>query len=339
VDPRFLHALSLEELTEWVTEQHEPAYRAKQIMDWVWNRHVSDPALMSNLSLHLRERLACAFCTQPVHLVHTEESADKETTKFLWRLHDEKLVESVLIRAPGRCTLCVSSQVGCPVRCVFCASGKNGFVRNLHVAEIVGQVLSVSEPISNIVYMGMGEPLRNYEAVVESIRRVCDSAYGGMSRRRITVSTVGVVENIRRLADEGVGVNLALSLHAPTQEIRQKIIPYAKQYPLEDVLEAVDYYRSKTGRDVTYEYILLSGVTDRVEDAEELCALLAHRQGCVNLIPYNPVAGLTLERPSTKDIERFRAYLDRDGIVNTCRYTKGQDIAAACGQLVLKQVS
>lgn len=340
MDPQFLQTLSVEELRDWLAERREPAYRAKQIIDWVWQRKVSDPSEMTNLSVRLREELSSAFCVQPLQLVCREESADQETTKFLWKLYDGKFVESVLIRAPGRCTLCVSSQVGCPVRCAFCASGKGGFIRNLYCAEIVGQVLAVAktETISNIVYMGMGEPLRNYEAVVDSIRRLCDSAYGGLSRRRITVSTVGVVENIRRLADDGVGVNLALSLHAPSQEIRQKIIPYARQYLLEDVLAAVEYYRSTTGRDVTYEYILLSGLNDREQDAQALCALLRGRHGSVNLIPYNPVAGLTLQRPPAQDIERFRSYLDRADIVNTCRYTKGHDIAAACGQLALKEV-
>ena len=337
MDPQFLHSQTAEDLDHWLAERGEMAYRAKQIIDWVWRRNVSDPASMTNVSLQLREELIRSFCTQPVRLVHREPSSDDETTKILWKLHDERLIESVLIKAPGRCTLCVSSQVGCPVRCVFCASGKGGFIRNLHAAEISSQVLSVAktEPISNIVYMGMGEPLRNYEAVVESIRRLCDDA--GYSRRRITVSTVGVVENIRRLADEGVGVNLALSLHAPSQEIRQKLIPYARQYPLEDVLEAAAYYRSTTGRDVTYEYILLAGLNDRPEDAHMLCALLRHRHGSVNLIPYNPVEGLTLKRPSTKAIEQFRAILDREAIANTCRYTKGHDIAAACGQLALKE--
>ena len=339
MDPQFLHAQTAEDLTRYLVGRGEEAYRAKQIIDWVWRRGVSDPNEMTNVSLQLREELIRSFCTQPVRLVRSEPSLDGETTKFLWKLFDERLVESVLIKAPGRCTLCVSSQVGCPVRCVFCASGKNGFIRNLHAAEIVAQVLATArtETLSNIVYMGMGEPLQNYEAVVESIRRLCADA--GYSRRRITVSTVGVVENIRRLADEGVGVNLALSLHAPSQEIRQRLIPYARQYPLEDVLEAAAYYRSTTGRDVTYEYILLSGLNDQPEDAQKLCALLRHCHGSVNLIPYNPVEGLTLTRPSTKEIEQFRFILDREGIANTCRYTKGHDIAAACGQLALKEAS
>ena len=339
VEKRFLHALSHEELERWLAERQEPSYRAKQIIDWVWHHKVSCPSDMTNVGLRLREELVGSFCTQPVELVRQEESSDKETTKFLWKLHDGACVESVLIRAPGRCTVCVSSQVGCPVRCAFCASGKGGFVRDLHEAEIVGQVLAIAktEPISNIVYMGMGEPLRNYDAVVQSIRLLCDSA--GFSRRRITVSTVGIVENIRRLADEGTGVNLAVSLHAPTQETRCKIIPYARQYPIEDILAAADYYRSETGRDVTYEYILLSGLNDRPEDAQALGALLRNRRGSVNLIPYNPVAGLTLQRPQTMEIERFRACLDHEGIVNTCRYTKGQEIEAACGQLALKEAA
>ena len=337
MNPQFLHSQTIEDLTHWLEDRGEKAYRAKQLIDWIWRRGISDPSEMTNLSLQLREELLRSFCTQPVCLVRREPSLDGETTKILWKLYDGWFVESVLIKAPGRSTLCVSSQVGCPVRCVFCASGKNGFIRNLHAAEISGQVLSIirTEPITNIVYMGMGEPLCNYEAVVESIRRLCDDA--GFSRRRITVSTVGVVENIRRLAEEGVGVNLALSLHAPSQEIRQKLIPYARQYALEDVLEAAAYYRSTTGRDVTYEYILLSGLNDRPQDAQELCSLLRHCRGSVNLIPYNPVEGLTLKRPATKEIEQFRAILDREGIANTCRYTKGQDIAAACGQLALKE--
>lgn len=344
MDPRFIHTLSLEELGAWLKERQEPSFRAKQIFEWLWKHGICDVNLMSNLSLGLRNALSSSFLMQPLTLISKEESEDGETTKFLWKLFDEKLIESVLIRAPGRRTVCVSSQVGCPVRCAFCASGKAGFVRNLYSAEIVYQVLAVQneeaahgDRVTNVVYMGMGEPLRNYEAVAESIRYLSDPALFGMSQRRITVSTVGIVENIRRLANEGFGVNLALSLHAPTQEIRQKLIPYARQYSLEDIMEAVDFYRMTTGRDITYEYILLSGMNDRIEDATNLCALLRSRQGSVNLIPYNSVPGLFLVRPGTKEIEAFRACLDRGGIVNTCRYTKGKDIAAACGQLALRR--
>ena len=344
VNPCFLHSVSIEELTAWLQGQNEPAFRAKQILEWLWKHGVFDVSKMTNLSLRLREALRTCFILQPLTKVHTEESADSETTKYLWQLYDGMMVESVLIRAPGRCTVCVSSQVGCPVRCAFCASGKGGFVRNLFTAEIVCQVLAIQQEllerddkITNVVYMGMGESLRNYEAVVESIRLLSDPSFFGFSKRRITVSTVGVVESIVRLADEGVGVNLALSLHAPSQEIRQKIIPYARQYHIDEIMKAVDYYHAATGRDITYEYILLSGINDRIEDAKALCSLLRSHQGSVNLIPYNPIPGLNLQRSSTKNIEAFRECLDRLGIVNTCRYTKGTDIAAACGQLALRK--
>jgi 23S rRNA (adenine2503-C2)-methyltransferase len=342
--PRFIHALSIEELVAWMHEQNEPSFRAKQIFEWLWKHGICDVKKMSNLSLRLRETLSSTFIMQPLELISREESDDGETTKFLWKLFDGKMVESVLIRAPRRSTVCVSSQVGCPVRCAFCASGKAGFVRNLYAEEIVCQVLAIqceeasqNNRITNVVYMGMGEPLLNYEAVTASLRYLSDPAFFGMSQRRITVSTVGIVENIKRLAQDGFGVNLALSLHAPTQEIRQKLIPYARQYSLDDIMEAVDYYHASTGRDITYEYILLSGVNDRMEDAKVLSALLRSRQGSVNLIPYNPIPGLTLVRSTLKDIEAFREYLDRMGIVNTCRYTKGKDIAAACGQLAMRQ--
>ncbi len=335
----------MEEMKVWLQGQKEPVFRAKQIFEWLWKHGVFDVDKMTNLSLSLREALRSSFIIQPLTKVHQEESTDKETTKFLWQLYDGKMVESVLIRAPGRRTVCVSSQVGCPVRCAFCASGKGGFVRDLSASEIVCQVLAIQqelqavedERITNVVYMGMGEPLRNYDAVVESIRFLSDPAYLGFSKRRITLSTVGIVENILRLANDGVGVNLAISLHASRQEIRQKIIPYARQYPLEEIMKAVDYFHEATGRDITYEYILLAGVNDRIEDAKDLCALLRGRQGSVNLIPYNAIPGITLQRSTTRDIGAFREYLDRMGIVNTCRYTKGTDIAAACGQLALRE--
>lgn len=340
----FIHQVSEDDLKAWLRARNEPSFRAKQISEWLWKHGVFDVDLMTNLSLQLRDKLQESFILCPLTLVRSEGSNDGETTKFLWKLCDGAMVESVLIRAPGRCTVCVSSQVGCPVRCSFCASGKHGFIRNLCAAEIAGQVLAVQqqivgneERITNIVYMGMGEPLRNYEAVVESIRLLSDSAHFGMSKRRITVSTVGVVENILRLAHEGIGVNLALSLHAPRQELRQKLIPYARDYDLEEVMKAVDTYHLLSGRDITYEYILIAGVNDRIEDAMDLCSLLRGRQGTVNLIPYNTVSGLKFRRSSTTDISAFRQFLDKMGVVNTCRYTKGDDIGAACGQLALAQ--
>jgi 23S rRNA (adenine2503-C2)-methyltransferase len=340
-EPKFLHSMSVPDLQEWLKGQKEPSFRAKQILEWLWKRQESDITKMSNIGLSLREKLLAEFVAAPLQLTRKEESG--ETSKFLWRLYDGKSVESVLIKAPNRCTVCVSTQVGCPVRCAFCASGKKGFFRNLYAAEIVCQVLEIQkilamsgEKVTNIVYMGMGEPLENYDNVVASIRMLTDPDLFGISRRRITVSTVGIVENILRLAKDNLGVNLALSLHAPTQEQRQRLIPYARKYALEDVLAAVQEYQLSTGRDITYEYILIADVNDRFEDAEHLVALLRGHQGSINLIPYNPVADMQFKRPSASKIAAFRAHLDNCGVVHTCRYTKGDDIAAACGQLVLQ---
>lgn len=317
-------------------------YRAAQIFDWVFKKHCIQPEKMTNLSQPLRLWLAGRL--QALEKVQDEASNDGQTTKTLWRLRDGMLVESVLIEAPGRYTLCVSSQVGCAARCAFCASGKQGLIRNLTTAEILEQFVrtqaSLAERgvhLTNLVFMGMGEPLHNLEAVTATIAVLTDEKGAHFSARRITVSTVGIVEGIDQLAKEDLGVNLVLSLHAPNQEIRKRIIPIARKYPLEDVLAACDRYSQATGRDLTYEYTLLAGWNDQVEHAQELADLIGERQCTVNLIPYNPVEGLKLERPEKEAIEAFRTVLDERGIINTCRYTKGVDIAAACGQLALRK--
>jgi 23S rRNA (adenine2503-C2)-methyltransferase len=318
------------------------AYRAAQIFDWVFKKHCIDPDKMTNLSAPLRAWLK----EKPKALtkVQDETSLDSQTTKTLWRLHDGAMVESVLIEAPGRFTLCVSSQVGCAARCSFCASGKQGLIRNLSTAEILEQFVNTQsklaekgEHLTNVVYMGMGEPLHNLEAVISTIKMLVDPKGAHLSARRITVSTVGVIEGIDKLAEADLGVNLVLSLHAPNQEIRKKIIPLARQYDLADVLAACDRYSEKSGRDLTYEYTLIAGWNDQPEHAEELVELVGKRQCTVNLIPYNPIDGLKLERPETEVIQEFRYILTEGGIINTCRYTKGVDIAAACGQLALKK--
>lgn len=327
--------------TKLIEEGFE-GYRAGQIFDWVFKKSCLDPEQMTNLSQPLRAWLKGRL--EALNFVHEEASSDGQTTKTLWRLHDGMMVESVLIEAPDRFTLCVSSQVGCAARCAFCASGKQGLIRNLSTAEILEQFIRTQKQLSerghhltNLVFMGMGEPLHNLEAVVPTIRRLIDPKGAHLSTRRITVSTVGVVEGIDKLAEEDLGVNLVLSLHAPNQEIRRKIIPMAKQYMLEDVLAACDRYSEKSGRDLTYEYTLLAGWNDQPEHAEQLAELIGDRQCTVNLIPYNPIEGLKLARPEREVIEEFRAVLDARGVVNTCRYTKGVDIAAACGQLALRK--
>lgn len=336
--------LTPEELANWLKEQGEKEFHARQVFDWVYGKGVLSWDQMTNLSRDLRQKLAQKIRLPMLELVRVQDSKDMETNKFLWKLRDGSLVESVLICSGMRRTVCVSSQVGCPAKCAFCASGKQGFMRNLRPSEIVEQVLQINswlsakgERVSHVVYMGMGEPFKNYDSVLKSIHMISDPTLLNISQRRITVSTVGVVEGIKRLSNEDLKVNLVLSLHAPNQKVRMKIIPYARKYPLETIMDAMDEYSEKTKRDITYEYTMIAGINDHPDHAHELAHLLKGKQCTVNLIPYNPVPGLRLNRPEKKSIKQFRSVLFGCKIVNTCRYTKGDDIAAACGQLALQK--
>lgn len=336
--------VSYENLCIWLEENEEKSFHAQQIFEWVYEKLVFNWDEMSNLRKELRQKLAAAFSLPVLELVKMTESDDLETFKFLWRLKDGKFVESVLICSDKRRTVCVSSQVGCPAKCAFCASGQQGFFRNLRTSEIVEQVLHINqwlslkgERVSHIVYMGMGEPFKNYESMIKSIKLFIHPKMLNLSQRRITVSTVGVVEGIRRLAKEEIRINLVFSLHAPNQHIRKKIIPYARQYPLEVIMEAMDEYSQKTKRDITYEYTLIAGINDHPDHAFELAKMLRGKQCTVNLIPYNPIPGVKLRRPEKKTIKQFRSVLFGSNINNTCRYTKGDDIAAACGQLAMQE--
>lgn len=338
-----LCSMTTQELKDFFAQMGEKEFHASQILDWVYRKGTLSYEKMTNLSLALREKLAESLKTTTLKLVKISDSKDGETYKFLWELPQGDFIESVLICSGDRRTVCVSSQVGCPAKCAFCASGKQGFFRNLTPAEIIEQVVQINawlyekgERVSHAVYMGMGEPLKNYEAVVRSIHLLCDPDLLGLSERRVTVSTVGITEGIQRLAQEGWKVNLVLSLHAPNQHIRKKIIPYARKYPLENILECMDEYARITKRDVTYEYILLQGINDHPDHAQELGHLLKGKQCTVNLIPFNPVDGIRLYRPDRNTIKHFRTVLFGCKVVNTCRYTKGDDIAAACGQLALQ---
>lgn len=336
--------LSNDECKEWLKSEGHEAYHADQIFQWIYNKSTLSFDAMSNLSKEMRAKLTTSFRFPGLELIKISESNDKETLKFLFRLNCSKLVESVLILSGPRRTVCVSSQVGCPAKCAFCASGKMGFFRNLRPFEIVAQVLIINhylaskgEKVSHVVYMGMGEPFKNYDSVVKSIEVLSDPNWLNISQRRITVSTVGIVEGIKRLSLASLKVNLVLSLHAPNQHIRQKIIPYARKYPLDEIMLAMDEYSKKTKRDITYEYTLLSGINDHPDHAFELANLLKGKQCTVNLIPYNPVQGLKLKRPDKGTIKQFRSVLFGSKINNTCRYTKGDDIAAACGQLAMQE--
>ncbi len=331
-------SLTQKDLHAWALSQGLKPYLSKQVFSWVYDKHLFDMSKMSNIKKEERSLLQQTFSLPSLQLV--KEIRSEETIKFLWQLEDGHKVESVLIFSGERRTLCISSQVGCRARCAFCASGKKGFFRHLTSYEIVEQALLVNQllqktqsRISHIVFMGMGEPLENIDAVLFAIKQFCCPTAFGISPRRITVSTVGIVENMRRLAEENGKVHLVLSLHAPNQHVRKKIIPYARKYPLEDVLEAADLYAAATKRDITYEYILIDGLNAEEEHAKELCQLLQKKQCTVNLIPYNPVDGVRFKRPSAKKIDAFMRILQRAGVPVTRRYTKGAEIAAACGQL------
>lgn len=336
---------SADEFKEKVAALGEKPFRAAQVWQWLYVKRVSRWSEMTDLSASLRSAWESLFTLGSLVLQKTQESCDGETTKFLWKLNDGKLVESVLIRAPDRCTVCVSSQVGCPAKCAFCASGKNGWIRNLDAGEIIEQVyhtdnwLKTNEGkrVSHVVFMGMGEPLENYDNVVKALRLLSDPNGLHISQRRLTVSTVGVLAGIRRFTEEGLKASLVLSLHAPNQRLRQKIIPYARKNNLEEILDAMREFAAATKRDITYEYTLLQGINDQTEHAQELVQLLRSDPCTVNLIPYNPVDGLHLNRPSREAIENFRAILEEGGLNTTWRYTKGKDIAAACGQLALQE--
>jgi 23S rRNA (adenine2503-C2)-methyltransferase len=338
-----LCGLTLTELQDWLKSVGEAPFRARQIFEWIYQKGAASFEEMTNLSKELRTKLADSLQFPAIKLIKTQKS--DETTKFLWELSDGKRVESVLIYSFDRRTVCLSSQVGCPARCAFCASGKEGLIRNLTSAEIVEQALHINRylhqqegsRVSHLVYMGMGEPLENYEAVLKSVKILHSEEGLLISQRRITISTVGIIEGIRRLAnEEEFRVNLVLSLHAPNQNLRKKIIPFARKYALEDLLKAMDYYAEQTKRDITFEYTLIAEINDSEDHAAELAKLLRGKQCTVNLIPYNPVAGLRLSRPDKTNVVRFREILESAGINVTWRYTKGDDIAAACGQLALQ---
>ncbi len=335
--------LSSEEIKKNCLDLGEKPFRSKQLTDWVYQKGILDPSKMGNLSKVFKEKLEKDIVFSSLNLCEINHSDDEETLKFLWRIPSGNLVESVLISSGSRRTVCISSQVGCPVRCAFCASGKKGLIQNLSAGQIVEQVVRINqflyekgERVSHLVFMGMGEPLENYEAVIKAIKILIDKNLYGISPRRITLSTAGVVPAIGKLLNEKLNINLALSLHAPNQQIRKRIIPYARKYQLNEVLSSVRTYAKDSKRDITYEYILIEGLNDAKKDALELAQLIKNDQCTVNLIPYNPVLGITFKRPPKERIEAFRDILVQKKIKVTWRYTKGKDIAAACGQLAIK---
>jgi len=324
----------------------EHAYRADQILQWVYEKQADSFAAMTNLSAALREKLTADFELNAVHSVRSRHATDT-TEKFLFQLRDHALIETVFIPAtPGltsqsdRHTVCVSTQVGCAYGCKFCASGLNGLKRNLTAAEIVDQVIHVQkltgERVSNLVVMGMGEPLANYENVLRALRILNAPWALGIGARKMTISTVGLAPRIRQLADEPMQIRLAISLHGATDAIRSQIMPVGKKHPLAELLDACDYYVNTRHRMVTFEYILIENVNDMLDQAHKLAAIVRRLHAKVNLIPYNPVEGLAWKRPDRDRCKMFQHTLKTAGITATLRTEKGIDIAAACGQLRLQ---
>lgn len=339
-----IKSLTLEEVSERLHALGQPGYRAKQVTQWIYGKRVKSFAEMSDLPAGLREQLATELAFSGLEPVRTLGSKDT-TLKYLFRLDDGALIESVLIpaspalygEASDRRTICISTQVGCAYGCKFCASGLDGWSRNLQPGEIVDQVLRTEElsgeKINNIVFMGMGEPLANFANLMKAIS-IINSPWGiGLGARHITLSTSGLAPQIKELAEQPLQVRLAISLHGATDEVREQIMPVNRKYPLAVLLEACEFYTQRKKQWLTFEYILIEGINDRPEDARALVKVARKVKAKVNCIPYNKVEGLEWTRPSEARQDAFMAILEAARIPATIRREKGHDIAAACGQL------
>jgi 23S rRNA (adenine2503-C2)-methyltransferase len=335
--------LSSDRFNDVVAHWNWPAFRAEQVRDWVYRKLVADPQQMSNLSKLDRQRLIESVQIAGAQITRRQDSSDG-TRKLLLTWSDGANAETVMIPDSDRRTACVSSQVGCPVQCKFCASGIGGVKGNLSAGQIVEQIFALNkllepaqERITNIVFMGMGEPLANYANVLEAIRVIHDTRHFNIGARRITISTVGVPPKMRQLAHEDLPLNLAISLHAPNEPLRKQLIPWAEHFALDDILDAARYYFERTGREITLEYILLSGVNDQPEQARQLVRLCKTLRANVNLIRYNEVESLPFKRPMSEDVVNFQNILRHGGVNAHVRKSRGRDIDAACGQLRRKE--
>lgn len=335
-----LHLLDIspDRFREWVTSQGLPAYRASQVRRWLFDKRAGDFAEMTDLPKPLRAAMAAAFQLWTTTVAAHRRSADG-TEKLLLALADGQEIECVLIREGSRRTICISTQVGCAMGCVFCASGLDGVVRNLATGEIVeqmlrlGRLLPTDERLSNIVVMGMGEPLANLDRLLPALEMACASDGLGISPRRITISTVGLPAAMDRLANLDAAYHLAVSLHAPNDELRTRLVPVNRGTGIGPVLSAADRYFERSGRRLTFEYVLLGGVNDEPAHARQLARLLSGKTALLNVIPYNPVSGLPYRTPDAETRERFLSILRTAGINVQVRQRKGDAIDAACGQL------
>jgi 23S rRNA (adenine2503-C2)-methyltransferase len=337
--PNDIAELELHELEQALATLGHPRFHARQIFQWVHKRGVTDFAMMSDLGRDLRAQLGAAFTITSPRVQRTERSSDG-TTKFLLRLGDGKLIESVYIPDTPAQTFCISTQVGCAMRCAFCLTGKMGMDRNLTAGEIAGQVRVLARELGmldarfNIVLMGMGEPLHNYEATMTALRILADEHGFEISPRRMTLSTVGVLPALERLATEPLMPNLAISLHSTTEDQRDMLVPINRKYGLKELLDACRRFPVKRRERITFEYVMLQDVNDTPEDARRLVRLLHGIRGKVNLLPLNEAAGISFERPSDERVNRFARILSEHGVTVSVRKSRGRDIRAACGQLI-----
>lgn len=341
-----IRKLTVAQLKDWLTQQGEQGFRAKQIHEWLWKKSARSFADMSNISLATRQLLDAAFEIRALG-VDTEQRSNDGTIKSSFRLYDGNLVEGVLIPAlrsddsQDRMTACVSSQVGCSLTCKFCATGYMDRKRNLEAAEIYDQVVEIDRqakqnydaPLTNIVYMGMGEPLLNYKNVLESVDRITSPDGLGMSPKRITVSTAGIAKMIRQLGDDEVKFNLALSLHAANDSKRDQIMPINESNTLKALAESLQHFYRKTGSRVTLEYIVFYNFNDTVQDAKELWEFTKRVPAKVNIIEYNPIAEANFTNTDPQTLDKFAGFLDSKGVIVNVRRSRGKDIDAACGQL------
>lgn len=337
---KLVYDLDIAALTDLLQSWDEPAYRAKQIWQGLYQHFWNAPEQFTSLPKSLREKLTVNLRWDVLNPDLKLASSDKQTIKTLFKLHDGKVIEAVLMRYDRRRTLCISSQAGCAMGCVFCATGQMGFKRHLSSGEIVAQVLHYArllneqnERVTNIVVMGMGEPFHNYENTMAAIDRLNDADGYAFGARRFTISTVGLVPSIRRFADETRQINLAVSLHAADDETRGDMMPVNKRYPIAEVIEACRYYVTKTGRRITFEWALIYEVNDTPETARKLASLLKGLNCHVNAIPLNPTTGYNGKATDRQRAEKFKETLEQAGVPCTIRMRRGIDIAAGCGQL------
>ncbi len=334
-----LYDLDLPELVQLLEAWGEPAYRAKQVWEWLYVNPVAHFTDMTNIPQLLREKLELSATLNVLESVSEMSSSDGQTTKLLFKLADGQLVETVRMDYETRHTLCVSTQAGCAMGCVFCATGQMGFYRHLTAGEIVAQVmffgrrLEEGKRVTNIVLMGMGEPLHNYDNTLEAIDRITAEDGLNLGARKITISTVGLVPAIRRYADEQRQTPLAVSLHAATDEERDRLIPINRRWPIDMLMESIRYYIERTGRRVTIEWALIAGENDTIEQARRLGELLSGMLVHVNLIPLNPTEGYGGQPSTRESVHAFQAELSRHGVSSTVRVRRGIDIQAGCGQL------